>query len=81
MDTLKTKSGKTFSCDYFNPGITTRQCNIRLVDADITTVARVFSDPEETVQLWAANAYAAGYTRLAAIVPEGGIIRVVLEKE
>ena len=41
----------------------------------------MFADPQETVQMWWEEQYAAQYTKLIAIVPETGAVRVVLGKE
>lgn len=81
MGKIKTATGKEFDCDYFNPFPPTRQCNLRVLNTPLATVATVFGNQIETVQLWCDGVYAAGYTRLVAIVPEGDAVRVVLEKE
>lgn len=81
MEKLKTATGKEFYCDYFNPAPSVGQTNARVLNTSIAEVAQIFSDPKETVQLWCEGMYAAQYTRLVAIVPEGNAIRVVLEKE
>lgn len=81
MDKIKTASGKTFETDYFNPCPPTGQVNLRVLGASVATVAAVFSNPSETVQLWCGSQYTANHTRLVAIVPESGAIRVVLGKE
>ena len=81
MDKLKTATEKEFDCDYFNPFPEAGQINIRVIGKPLVYVATVFSDKSETVQLWWETAYAAGYTKLVAIVPEGDAIRVVLGKE
>ena len=81
MEKLTTATGKEFSCDYFNPFPITGQTNLRVLNTTLSTVATVFSNPAETVQLWCGEAYAAQYTKLVAIVPEGDAIRVVLGKE
>lgn len=81
MEKLTTATGKAFDCDYFNPSPATTQCNLRVLNTHLATVATVFADQKETVQLWCDGAYAAGYTRLVAIVPEGDAVRVVLGKE
>ena len=81
MDKIKTASGKTFETDYFNPCPPVGQVNLRVLGASVATVAAVFSNPAETVQLWCGSQYAANYTRLVAIVPESDAIRVVLGKE
>ena len=81
MEKLKTATGKEFDCDYFNPFPPVGQLNLRVLNADLANVATVFSNPNETVQLQCGTQYAAQYTNLVAIVPEGNAIRVVLGKE
>lgn len=81
MEKLKTATGKEFDCDYFNPFPPVGQVNLRVLNTPLATVATVFSNPNETVQLWCDLQYAAQYTKLVAIVPEGNAIRVVLGKE
>lgn len=81
MVTVKTALGKEYACDYFNPCQQVGQINLRVVGATLVEVASVFSDPAETQQMWWEREYAAQYTRLIAIVPEGDAIRVVLGKE
>ncbi len=81
MEKIKTATGKEFDCDYFNPAPGFGQTNLRVLNTSISDVAKVFSDPNETVQLWCEGMYAAQYTKLVAIVPEGNAIRVVLGKE
>ena len=81
MDILKTATGKEFDCDYFNPFPPVGQVNLRVLKTSLATVATVFGDTSETVQLWCDRQYAAQYTKLVAIVPEGNAIRVVLGKE
>lgn len=81
MEKITTATGKEFESDYFNPCQPTGQCNLRVLNEQISTVAAVFSNPSETAQLWCGSQYAANYTRLVAIVPESGAIRVVLGKE
>ena len=81
MDTIITATGKEFACDYFNPFPPVGQTNLRVLNTDLVTVATVFSNPDETVQLRCGKQYAAQYTKLVAIVPEGNAFRVVLGKE
>lgn len=81
MSKLKTATGKVFECDYFNPSPTLGQLNLRVLGESLVTVATVFSDPHETVQMTWENQYAAQYTKLIAIVPEMDAVRVVLGKE
>lgn len=80
MAKLKTATGKEFSCDYFNPFPQAGQLNVRIVGETVARVAEVFSDPQDTVQLWWEGQYAAQYTGVLAIVPETGAVRVVLRK-
>lgn len=81
MAKLRTFGGLEFDCDYFNPSERTRQLNLRVLGETLVYVAGVFSRPEETQALRCDGQYAAGFTRLTAIVPEGNAIRVVLGKE
>lgn len=80
MSTVKTKTGKQFSSDYLTTIPYPAQCFIR-VFSDLSTVTTVFSNPVETVQLWFDSVYLAGYTKLIAIIPEDGAIKVCLAKE
>lgn len=81
MENLKTATGKEYPCDYFVPCPPVGQLNARVLNTPLPDVAAVFANPAETVQLWCGEQYAAQYTRLVAIVPEGDAIRVVLAKE
>lgn len=81
MEKVRTATGREYTCDYFNPCPKVGQINLRVVGATLVEVASVFSNPAETQQMWWEKEYAAQYTRLIAIVPEGDAIRVVLGKE
>ena len=81
MDDLKTASGQAYPCDYFNPSEVNRQLNLRVVGMTVVSAAAVFSNPAGTMALQYGGIYAAGFTRLTAIVPEGNAIRVVMGKE
>lgn len=81
MEKIYTATGKEFDTDYFNPSELTKQADIRIIGASVVTVASVFSDRSETMQLWCGNAYASGFTSLLAIRVEGNAIRVVLGKD
>lgn len=81
MEKLKTATGKKFDCDYFVPFPPANRITIRVLNENLATVATVFSNPIETVQLWFNQEYAAYYTQLIALMPEGNAIRVVLGKE
>ena len=81
MDELTTASGRVFSCDYFNVFAPAKQVNLRVLNTSLVTAAAVFSDPKETVQLWCGDQYLSQHTKLVALVPESGAIRVILERE
>lgn len=81
MDKIKTATGKEFDCTYFNPFPPMGQVNISIANESFVTLAVVFNNPGETVQLWYGDQYLAHHTKLVAIVDEGDAIRVVLEKE
>ena len=81
MTTVKLASGKEFPCNYFNPNASMKQIHIRILGESLATIATVFANPAETVQMWWEGQYAAQYTKILAIVPETGAIRVVLGKE
>ena len=81
MEQLTTATGKTFSSDYIAVIPNPAQAYIRIVGTPLSTIASVFSDPQETCQLWHGPYYLAQYTRLVALVPEADAIKVVLAKE
>ena len=81
MDQLKTATSKSFDCTYFNPFPPAGEVNISIVNESFVTLAAVFSNNAETVQLWYGDQYLAYHTRLIAIVNDGDAIRVVLGKE
>ena len=81
MEKLTTATGKRFDCDYFNPFPPAAQVNIRVLGVSLVEVASVFGNPTETVQLWFGNQYLSQHTKVVAIVPETGAVRVVLGKE
>lgn len=81
MNTVKTASGVEMPCEYFNPNEAAKQIHIRIHGTDLARIASVFSDKTETEKLWWGDVYAANFTKLLAIVPESGAIRVVLGKE
>lgn len=81
MDKVKTATGKEFDCDYFNPFPPTGEVNIRILNASFVDVAAVFSNKNETAQMWCGIQYIAHHTKLMALVDDGDAIRVVLGKE
>lgn len=81
MCKVKTATGKEFDCTYFNPFPPMGQVNISISNSNFATLASVFSNPAETMQLWYEEQYLAYHTHLMAIVDEGDAIRVVLGKE
>ena len=81
MDVLKTASGKKFDSDYIATIPLPAQAYIRICNATLAEVAAVFGDRNETIQLWHGEVYLAMYTKLVALVPENGAVKVVLAKE
>ena len=43
--------------------------------------AVIFTNPEETKQLWYCDQYYAGFTQLSALVQQDGFVQIGLEKE
>lgn len=80
METVKTATGKEFSCDYFVASFAYNQVNIRILDASLARVAMIFSDPKETCFLQYGSEKVSNHTKVKAIIPEGDAIRVVLER-
>ena len=81
MEKIKTATGKTFDCDYFVLFDPLKQLDIYVHNVPFMTVASVFSNPNETMQLWFGNQYASQYTKLVSIAPEGTMVFVQLRKE
>lgn len=77
---VKMASGRQLDCDYMDHSERHRQANVRILNTPIHEIAKVFSDPAETAQLWFGNDYAAGFTKLLSLIDDGDAIRVVLGK-
>lgn len=81
MEKIRTATGKEFYCDAVTQIDNPRRLYITVHGANIAEIAAVFSNPEETVQLYYGNQYIANHTKLLGIIPEQGLIRVNLTKE
>lgn len=81
MAKLKTATGKEFDCDHLTTIPSPAFAFIRVLNTPLASVAAVFSDPSETMQLWYDNLYLAHYTKLVSLIPEGSAVKVSLEKE
>lgn len=81
MSKIRTATDKEIECNYFSAIENPFRLYIRLENVSIADVARIFSDPMETRQLWFGDQYIAQCTKLISIVPEPGMIRVTLTKE
>lgn len=81
MEKVITATGKEFDCESFSLIEEPARLYIRIRNTPFATVAAVFSDPMETVQIYCGNHYVAHYTKLLAILPENGMVRVNLTKE
>lgn len=78
---IKLANGRELECDYMGHSQQRKQANVRILNMPMAEVARIFSDPAQTVQLRFENDYAAGFTKLLAMIDDGDAIRVVLGKE
>lgn len=78
---IKTASGRELECDLLSHSDRHRQATVRIKNTPITVIASVFSNPSETAAMWFENDYAAGFTKLLAMIDDGDAIRVVLGKE
>lgn len=81
METLKTATGKEFPCDYFNLFAPSQRLNIQVHGISFVQAANVFSNPEETKQLWYTREYVAQFTKVVSMSPVGNSVRIVLTKE
>lgn len=81
MEKLRTATGKEFDSDYVATTPSPARAYIRILNAPLVTVAAVFSDPQETLQLWHGELYLAQYTRLVTITPEADAVKISLAKE
>ena len=81
MEKIRTATGKEFDCDSLSMIEDPVRLYIRIHNASIATVAEVFSDPRETMQLYYGEIYISQLTKLLGIIPENGMIRVNLTKE
>lgn len=80
MEKVKTATGKEFDCESFSMIEDPARVYIRIRNTPISTIAAVFSDPKETVQLYYGDVYISQYTKLLGIIPENGMIRVNLTR-
>ena len=78
---IKLASGMELECDLMSHSQKRRQATIRILNKPMSEVAVIFSNPAETAQLWFENDYAAGFTKLLAVIDDEDAIRVVLGKE
>lgn len=81
FDTLKTASGKELQSDYLAVIPDPAQAFIRILGKKLPEVAAIFSNPNETLQLWHGQTYLAQYTKLVYISQEGDAVKVCLGKE
>lgn len=81
MDKVYTATGKDFNCDYVVEIPSPAEIHVRIQNASIADVARVFSDRSETKIIKHGGSEYRGFTNLVAIVPEGIFVRVVLSKK
>lgn len=78
---IKLATGREMECDYMDHSDLRRQANIRIRNTPISEIATVFSNPAETAFFSFERDYAAGFTKLLAMIDDGDAIRVVMGKE
>ena len=81
MDKVFTSTGKAFDCDYVVEIPAPAEIHVRIQNASIADIAKVFSDRSETRIIKHGGSAYRGFTNLAAIVPEGAFVRVVLSRK
>lgn len=81
MEKIKTATGKNFDCDMVSVIPSPPRCYLHIHNAPLSTIAAVFSNPSETVQLWHGDNYISGFNKLQAISDDNGAYRVTLRKE
>lgn len=81
LEKIKLASGRELDCDLMSHSQKRRQATIRISNASMAEIASVFSNPAETAAMWYETDYAAGFTKLLAIIDDGDATRVVLGKE
>lgn len=80
MEKLKSATGKVFDCDYFAVMPSPALLYVRILNLQMIDAVRIFSDKDETVQLWIGDTYLAQYTQLQSIAQEGGAVKICLGK-
>lgn len=80
MEQIWTNTEKTFDCDYLATIPNPEQVYIRILNAPISTVAGVFSDERETAHMRYGSESLDGYTKLIAVMPENGAVKVILSR-
>jgi hypothetical protein len=78
---IKLATGKELDCDQMSHSERHKQTTVRILNTSLSEAARIFSNPAETVQMHFENEYAAGFTKLLAVIDDENAIRVVLGKE
>ena len=78
---IKLASGRELECDYMDHSERYRQANVRIKNMPIAEIAAIFSNPAETSYFMFETDYAAGFTKLLAMIDDGDAIRVVMGKE
>lgn len=81
METIKTATGKEFPCDMVSVIPSPPRCYLHIHNTPLSTIAAVFSNPIETMQLWHGDNYISGFNKLQAISDDNGAYRVTLRRE
>lgn len=80
MEKLKTASGLEFDCDMVSVIPSPPRCYLHIHNTPLSTIADVFTNPNETRQLWHGDNYISGFDKLQAISVDDGAYRVTLRK-
>lgn len=75
-----TATGKEFPSDYFVEHSPSKSLYFRVIETDLETATRVFSDPEETESIEYGSSKYEDFTNLDFISDEGDAIKVRLIK-
>lgn len=81
MEKLKTATGKEFDCDMVSVIPSPPRCYLHIHNAPLAEIAAVFSNPDETLQLWHDEKYISGFNKLQAISVDDDAYRVTLRRE
>ena len=80
MEKIKTATGKVIDCDFAVTIPSPPQLFLNLYNITFVQAAAVFSNANETIQLWHENRYFAHYTKLLSVAQDGDMIQVTMSQ-